>query len=287
MPLLRIWPAGASAAARPSNARADETWKPSLTASCATLTRAPLLLFPIGLAIHLLLVCGWREGFKRAALLLAVYALVVSTWTVYNRARWGRTVIVAPGFEAFLFISTTDWQGPEAVDQSLSQASGADVPGSIDQQREIYGEAAARNILSDVPGYLRRRVSDLADAYLQPHGTVYFGGESLKDMAANWLRNDRTPGGLLRLTQGDWFWPKLAIYVFHYSGLVFGLAGLWLVRRQWRLALPLVGFILYTTLVHFVLDALPRYLFPTMIFWWVFAGITFSRWRVQRAAAEP
>ncbi|MBI5671520.1 MAG: glycosyltransferase family 39 protein [Chloroflexi bacterium] len=252
----------------------------------ATLTRAPLLLFPVGLALHLLLACGWREGLKRAAVLLAAFALVVSTWTVYNLARWNRLVIAAPGFEAFLFIAATDWQGPDATDQALADIAGTELPGDTSQQRDIYADAAVRNILSDLPGFIRRRASDLADAYLQPHGTTYFGGASLKELAANWLRHDRTPGGLLRLMQGDWFWPKLAIYVFHYAGLGLGLAGMWLARRQWRLALALVGFIAYTTLIHFVLDALPRYLFPTMAVWWVFAAVALSTWLPQRAAGR-
>ncbi len=251
----------------------------------ATLTRAPLLLFPLGLGLHLLLAGGWRAGLRRAALLLAAYAFMVSLWTLYNLARWDRFIVAAPGFEAFLFLGTTGWQGPESVDRSLAEVSGAAVPDQIADQQQIYREAAMQNITRDLPGYLARRVSDLADAYLQPHGTAYFGGESLKDLALGWLHTDRTPGGLLRLAQGEWFWPKLAIYLFHYAGLVLGLAGIWLTRRRWRLALPLLGFIVYTTLVHFVLDALPRYLFPTMLLWWVFAAVAFSAWRRDRAAA--
>jgi hypothetical protein len=253
----------------------------------ATLTRAVLLLFPLGLAIHLLLVCGWREGIKRAALLLVVYTLVVSTWTIYNRVAWGRWVIAAPGFSSFLYLGAAGWDDPDQVDRTLAEQAGVtgELPSNPDEQQKLYADVASNLILSDLGGYLRRRVGDLADAYVQPHGTVYFGGESLKDMAANWLQNERSLGGLVALTQGDGFWPKLAIYVFHYAGLILGLVGIWLVRRRWRLALPLVGFILYTTLVHFVLDALPRYLFPTMIFWWVFAAITISRWRPRSAAA--
>lgn len=251
----------------------------------ATLTRAPLLLFPLGLALHLLLACGWRAGLRRAALLLAAYAFIVSLWTLYSLARWDRFIVAAPGFEAFLFLGTTGWQGPESVDRSLAELSGAAVPDQIADQQQIYREAAMQNITRDLPGYLARRASDLADAYLQPHGTAYFGGESLKDLALGWLQTDRTPGGLLRLAQGEWFWPKLAIYIFHYAGLVLGVVGIWLTRRRWRLALPLLGFIAYTTLVHFVLDALPRYLFPTMLFWWIFAAVAFSAWRRDRVAA--
>lgn len=253
----------------------------------ATLTRAVLLLFPLGLAIHLLLVCGWKRGLRQAALLLAVFVGVISTWTIYNRVAWGRWVIAAPGLASFVYLGATGWEGPEQVDQNLTQDAGVEgeLPSDPADQQSLYQDAALAVISSDPLGYLGRRFSDLADAYFQPHGTVYFGGESLKEMVANWLQSDHTLSGLLRLAQADWFWPKLVIYAFHYAGLVFGLAGLWLSRRQWRLALPLAGFIAYTTLVHFVLDALARYLFPTMVFWWVFAALALSTWYPRRAAA--
>jgi hypothetical protein len=46
------------------------------------------------------------------------------------------------------------------------------------------------------------------------------------------------------------------------------------------------GFILYILLVHLVLDALPRYLFPAMLCWWAFAGMTLSRLRRPGTAAR-
>lgn len=252
----------------------------------ATLTRAALLLFPAGLAIHLLLAGGWRRGFRQAALLLAVYALVVSTWTVYNLARWGRLVVGGEGFAAFLFIGATDWQGPDALDAQLAEAAGGDAPGDTQERQGIYREAAAQIIAQDVPGYISRRLADLTAALLQPHGTIYYGGESLKDLAAGWWMADRSPEGLLRLAQGEWFWHKLVIYIFHYAGLLLGTVGLWLSRRNWRTALPSFGFILYVLLVHLVLDALPRYLFPAMLCWWAFAGVALSRLRRPGTAAR-
>ena len=83
--------------------------------------------------------------------------------------------------------------------------------------------------------------------------------------------------GLIALTQGDYFWPKLALYGLHYAALLAGLAGMWLYRRGWPSALPLIGFIIYVTLVHLALLALPRYLFPTELFWWIFAAAALER----------
>jgi 4-amino-4-deoxy-L-arabinose transferase-like glycosyltransferase len=256
----------------------------------ATLTRAVLLLFSPGLAAHLLLVYGWRRGLRNAALLLAAYGLVVSTWTVYNKVKWNQWVIGAQGMSAFLFIGATGWNGPQAVDRALAQTAGGNLPGDSAAQQSVYQQAAAEAISKDPVGWMTRRVKELASAYAQPHGTAFFPGASLKDMAANWLRHDRTLGGLLALTRGDAFWPKLAIYLFHYIGLVFGLAGLWLTRRRWRVTLALAGFILYTSLLHLLLQAIPRYIFPTEMFWWVFAAaalVSLRDWLAARRGRHP
>ncbi len=241
----------------------------------ATLTRAVLLVFPLGLAFHLLLVCGLRSGAKRAAVLLAVYLPVVLIWTVYNRVVWNQWVVGAQGLVSFLYIGASEsgWENPDAVDDRLAEETGAPLPSDPAEQQQLYGDAASSIISSDIGAYLWRRVSDLADAYLQPHGTIFFPGESLKALTADWFTNDRTLSGLSRLAVGDAFWPKLAVYVLHYAGIAAGILGMWLSRREWRFSLPLIGFILYTTLIHLALDAIPRYIFPTTVIWWVFAGI--------------
>jgi 4-amino-4-deoxy-L-arabinose transferase-like glycosyltransferase len=246
----------------------------ALLLGLATLTRAPLLLFPLGLALHLPLVYGWRRGLQRAALLLAIYGLVVSTWTAVNWFKWNRFVIGAEGFAAFLYIGATEWQGPSQVDVNLAQDAGVqgELPSNPDAQEQLYGQAASSIIGRDVGGWLSRRGSELVSAYLMPHGTLFFSGESLRDLALGWLRDDRSPVGLLRLVQGEGFWPKLALYVLHYAALLLSIVGIWRTRRQWRLMLPLIGLILYTSLVHFVLDAIPRYLFPLEAIFYIFAA---------------
>lgn len=249
----------------------------------ATLTRAILLAFPLGLALHLVLVDSWRSGLKRGLVFLVTYVLVVSTWTFYNLIRYDRLVIGAEGFAAFLYISAEGWEGPQAVDESLAE----DAPGvavddiANDQRQDVYVEAASQSIRSDPLGYLRRRGTELVGGLAQPHGTAFFPGESLKDAMSNWLEGDRTMGSLVALVGAEAFWPKLTLYVLHFVGLIMGLVGMWLTRRRWRLTLPLIGFIGYTLLVALVTLALPRYLFPMELFWWVFASVVISRqWSV-------
>ncbi len=241
----------------------------------ATLTRAVLLLFPLGLAIHLLIVYRGR-AWKMIAALLVAYALVISTWTIYNLARWNRFVIAGEGLPAFLYIGAAGWADPFEVDQQLNETLGEEASNDMGERQGDYLEAANMQISADPLGYVRHRVEELASAYLQPHGTTYFSGESLREVISQWLREDRSLAGIGRILNSDQFFPKLILYLFHYAVLITGVIGAWRLRRQWRLTLPLLGFIAYVTLVHLLLLALPRYIFPTMLCWIVLgtSGLT-------------
>lgn len=235
----------------------------------ATLTRAVLLLFPLGLAIHLLLVYRRRSPGLILRLLL-VYALVVGSWTAYSKLRWDRWVIAGEGFSAFLFIGATEagWEGPDALDQALEDA---DVGGE-----DRYLDAAGAIIGSDPLGYMQRRLLRLAEAQIQPHGTLFFRGPPLRFLTVDWLRGRRS---LDSVVQSLGFWPKLSLYLLQAIAYGAGLIGIWRTRRRWPLTLPLIGLIVYVALLHLVLEALPRYIFPTAVFWWVFAACAFVRLR--------
>lgn len=248
----------------------------ALLLGLATLTRAVALMLPVGLALLIGFAWGMRRGTGAAAALLLIYALTVGTWTAYSLARWDRFVIAGEGFAAFLFIGATEdgWTGGAEVDAAL----GDELPPETGDQQAVYLEGAGSLIGADLPGYLARRAADLAGAALQPHGTLSFPGDSLRALALDWLRNDRTLGGLVALAGGDSFWPKLALYIFHYAGLMLGVVGFaWALRARPLIALALAGFIAYTLLIHFALLALPRYLFPTQLPLWIFAAAALAR----------
>ena len=86
--------------------------------------------------------------------------------------------------------------------------------------------------------------------------------------------NDPLFAGFLALVQTEGFFIKLIIWGFHYGGILLGLIGMWLSRKSWRLTLPLIGFVGYTTLIHFVLLALPRYIFPVEVPLLIFSAVT-------------
>ena len=236
----------------------------------AALTRAVFILFPLALVVFTPFALGWRPGWKHALALLAVYAAVVLSWTVYNYARYQRIIIAGSGLPSFVYIGATGWDDPQEVDQRLEDALGPAENGG--RTTDDFLTAAGSAIAADVPAYIVRRLGELGGALLQPHNVELFPGASLRGMALNWWDTDRSPGGLLGLTSGDAFWPKLLLYVVHYSALILGAAGVVLTRRNWRTALPMLGYIAYTLLAHLFLLALPRYLFPIMPFVWVFAA---------------
>ncbi|NLE51685.1 MAG: glycosyltransferase family 39 protein [Chloroflexi bacterium] len=255
----------------------------------ATLTRAVFLLYPLALAIFLAWL-GKRRAVRHAAILLAVYAGVVLSYTAYNLIRFNEFVIGAQGITSFAYMGARGWSGPEGLDAQLLE----DVPEHADDDPNLTDrdpalvEGTLRAITADPLGYAWRRVSELGGAYLQPHGTVLFPGESLKELARAWIDEERSLDGLARLVRGDWFAAKLALYLFHGVALVFGALGIWLTRRRWPLTLPLAGFIAYLTLVHLVLMVTPRYLFPLEPVFVVFAAcalwMLWLRWRAQRTA---
>lgn len=235
----------------------------------ATLTRAVILLFPMLIAIHLLRRRGWRGAVRLIGVLALSYTLTVATWTVYNLVRWDRFIIGAEGLTAFAWMGATGFTDTQGIDAQLAQTEGFDA----DNRDPAFIRGISEAVIGDLPGWIRTRLTNLGEAYLQPHNTVYFPGESLKELTQDWLMRDRSLEGLIRLTAGDAFWPKLALYVFHFWALLAGIAGMIVrLRRDFWPAMPLYGYVAYTTAVHLLLLANPRYLFPLEPIFYLFAA---------------
>lgn len=241
----------------------------------ATLTRAVFLLFPLGIVLHLFLM--HRDHWKRlAAVLLVTYGAVIATWTAYNLIVWNRIVIGGEGIVSFIYQGTENKGAPDEIDEILGV-------GDQDDRAEKMKTAIQNNIFGDPVGWAWHRIKNLGKAYLQPHNTNYFAGESIRYAAQDWVRNDHTLDGLRDLIQIDAFWQKLAIYLFHFGALGLGALGMVLQWRNWRDLLPLYGVILYFTGIHLLLLALPRYLFPMLPAYTLFAaGVVSAGWSCLR-----
>ncbi len=265
----------------------------ALALGLATLTRAVALLFPLGIAVHLLWV-GRRAWWRYAVGLLVVYSAVVGIWTLYNWGVWGRLVIGSDQMMPTIWRGATNINDREAIDRQFlgeSHRPGEEGDDCVDCKLRIpnsaFAQATLETIANDPIAYARLRVTALLGAYLEPHGVAQLSGESLRALALAWLREDFTLSGLGRLLGADNFWPKLFIYAIHWSGILLGVVGMWLYRAQWRTMLAPGGFIAYTTLIHLALLVIPRYIFPTDIFFWALgSGVLwrwYDRWRRPRS----
>ena len=229
----------------------------------ASLTRAVSLAFPIALAGLMIFIIPrktWLQALTPAIAFLLIYAIGVGSWTAYNVLVYQRVVIASDQ------LAPAIWRGASTED------------GSPRQNDDLLGEQTAAEqatdiILSDPMSYIVRRTTELAGSYLQPHGTINLGNQSLRALVAEWVNDGLSWAGFVRLINGEGFWIKLVFYIWHFGALLFGLIGMWLTRKQWRISLALIGFIAYTTLVHWLTLDLPRYLFPMYPMYWIFAAI--------------
>lgn len=234
----------------------------------ATLTRAVSLLLPVVLAAHLIYLHR-RQALRPLASLLIAYSLIVATWTGYYWFRWHQLVIGAQGLAANVYLGTTTWCGPQCVD---NQAGIND--SSNNQQQYVQGTFDA--IRTDLIGYIRHRIANVLDSELQPYNTVYYPGDSIKAIAGNWWASGHHLSELTAITQADYFWPKLILYLFHFTALLGGLLGLLIGLRLLGAPLPLYGMLAYFLALHTVLTAIPRYLFPIEPVWWLFAAFVLA-----------
>ena len=264
----------------------------------ATLTRGVAAFFPIVLVLHHFwlgrrqLLPRWR---RRCLLLLIIYTAIVSTWTIYNLAKWNRFVVVSDQLMGALWRGAESRDGtPQENDALLLEGVVVDTPPDcvvdckFEHATETYVRKIGAIVSADPAGYLALRFSELAYSIMQPYGTAPFGDVSIVAAARQWLLEDRSPHGFAQVLQIEGFAIKLAFWLFHYIGIGFGLAGMVLSRKGWIIAAPLAGFAAYTIAVHFFLLALPRYLFPIELVWLVFAGVALAefnrRWQRRQGA---
>jgi len=237
----------------------------------ATLTRAVTLLIPLVLILDLL----WasrrpgRRVWQAIGTLAIVYMVVVGAWTVYYAARWHEIVIGAQGVAANVFIGTSNWCGPQCIDQQAGITPGQS---SDAGNQSKYLNSAFAVIAADPLGYIAHRLSNELDAELQPYNTVYLPGDSIKAALGNWWSSGHALRTLPSVTQIQDFWPKLLLYVFHFVALIGGLLGLLIGLRRFRARFLIYGVLLYFLALHFALTAIPRYLFPIEPIWWLFAA---------------
>ena len=268
----------------------------ALAFGMATLTRAVAALFPLGIVGHMLLLNlydGRLRWFSKSLLLLVVYGALLSTWTIHNLLLWNRFVILSDQLMPAIWrAAVTNDGSPTENDELLLQ----DARNSIDEDCQIdckfqhetdaYLKQIQASISQDGVGYVLRRLGELGESIIQPHGTVSFGSTSIREAATHWLQNDRSANGLIQLTRIEGFAVKLVIWILHFFAIIFGVAGIWLTRKSWRHTALLAGFLAYTTAIHFIVLDAPRYLFPNEIIWIIFASMSVSMLAARRSRRD-
>ncbi len=247
-----------------------------------TFTRAIAIGLPVLFAGLALLPKPTPAQLKRAALVVGAGVLVIGGLTAWTYATTGRIVVISSGLDIQFWMGSRldgQWHGAQAYEEERAYLL------AEDPENPPYLRDAFQTIARDPVAYVVLLFRKAAAAYLQPHGTTAFPGESLKDLAVAALRGQITIADLIN---GEAFWPKLVIYIFHYLGLLGGLIGLWLVRRDWLKVLPLALPVIYFTVVYTPLVIIPRYVFPTTPFFMILAAFAgagvFSR---QVSGTEP
>jgi 4-amino-4-deoxy-L-arabinose transferase-like glycosyltransferase len=223
----------------------------------ATLTRETVLYFLPIAALWL----AWRRtgGARRAAMLLAVSALVVLPWTLRN---W----IV---FHAFVPVSTSGalnlWQGNTRLTRQEVYEEYWAVPGRI-AKYEHARRRAIEAILERQPRWVLEKLRDEMPAFWAAHG------QPIVHLERGAYGVVARPVALLAVA---------AVLLPYLATLVLFVAGMAALPRG-RAPLLLLGFLLFYLLLHVAAHGYPRYRLPAMPAVFLVAA---QGWRCGRRSA--
>lgn len=206
----------------------------------ATLARPVILFFPLFLLLGLLLFFKKRlQNFIFVIIFSLGMAVVILPWTVRNYLAFRQFIPITTsgGFNLWAG-SYLPWNGDYNY-RDLSAAENLVKGLSPEEANKKFFQEGVKNIKENPGAYLIL---------------------SIKKLRRFWLR---IPGGEMVLEGKDK--EKILIFTFHYILFFFFLLGLYLCLKEKRkeLFIPL-SIILYFTLIHILLLALPRYRIPVM-----------------------
>ena len=225
------------------------------------LTRGVVQFLPLVLLAHLGAQRTGRGLWRAWGFLLTGFMLVVSPWMIRNWIFFGSPKISHGGAAHF-------WMGAQGDGRSLRKSEmlteiDALRIGDGGADRYSYFADALGIIASDPLRFVQLRARRMAEAYLQPYGTVtlgvVLGNESIMLMLTR--GSGYSLGDVAALPA---FWPKLWMYMLHFGSIVLALYYVlvrWHTWREWMIfAIP----VLYFSGVYALLTVIPRYLFPIM-----------------------
>lgn len=260
----------------------------------AILVRPVPTLFFVFVLLHALLIRGERRLAVSGSLwLVAVMLLVITPWFVRTGMVSGEFI---PGadtvFSHFWLASREDGRelkGGAFYEIKIEEFSEDDFNRHTDSSE--YTASGIRNILAEPFKWFGRAAGDTLGAYLQPYGTTFLipsSGVGAREVLLDFVRG-RAPFSDVTVQPG--LLRRLLMYIWHFWGLVGGLAGIVMAwRDSWRQIFPLVAWIVYGTAIAAVLLIEPRYIFPLMFAFTIFASYATARlWTrlTGRTSAAP
>ncbi|HCU98368.1 MAG TPA: hypothetical protein DGM69_03380 [Chloroflexi bacterium] len=209
---------------------------------------------------------------KSCLLFLTGFIMVVLPWVIRNWIIFGNPTIAHGGAAHF-------WMGAQGDGRSLRKYEMMDEindlrigDGGADRYR--YVEDAFDIIMNDPVGFLSLRSVRLAEAYMQPFGTVsvgeVFGTTSIKNLVF-----DDSRSTLQEIFRQPSLLPKLWIYCFHFGSI---LASFFYMYKERHLVVVWMIFpiiIFYFTIVYSLLTIIPRYIFPVMSLYLLMSACVF------------
>lgn len=225
----------------------------------ADLVRPTLLYFPLWVAAALVLLWGVRRGGRHAATYAIVTALVIAPWTLRNYLR----------FDTFLPLSTSNatlWLGsPEYY--HLVRDRGYTYERVWDEV--IYPDDPSVPYPTSIAGdrYWSRR----AKASIRAEPLVY-AKYSLERLATYWVGDPQANWGNTHVLNYTLLRGRgmsrvaVAVVLLERVLIVFALAGAVLLRRRWRVLLPLYLVVSYNMALHAATVARTRMSEPLLPF---------------------
>lgn len=245
----------------------------------AVLTRPVPMLYPAVLIVHAWLQANRRKALRGAAALTVAMGLMLVPWTVRGWINTGSIMPVSSTGVAHLWQATredADDLGGDSLEQAAVEDASASEGQSVESIAEVeqgdYVTAALKNILQAPMRWISRIAVDLVKSYVQPYGTTLLPSTpiSFKSLFVDVI-GGRAP--VMDLITLPGFVGRILIYLWHYWGLAFGVIGAGLGWKNRRVeSFPLIGWILYNSALLSMMLVEPRYLFPLMFAFTIFAA---------------
>lgn len=224
----------------------------------ATLCRPMTLLFPFFLYLTIPFLPFKKKEFILISIFFLSMIIIIAPWTIRNYIRFNTFIAVQTGGGTNLWVgsyfpsdglfpySSSSYQNPKDQETYDKIARGL----SPIEADKAYSREAIKNILNNPSGYLRLCVEKFRRFWF-------------------WI-----PGGVKVLKS----YPKIkfGITAVDYSIFLLFILGLWVgLKENWRDKSPILAIILYFTIMHTLIFAIPRYRLPIMPYVLVFAVVGF------------